>query len=70
MKCPKCNGKVEMMVSVIIVAPSEMEGVLSKKNLRSKNARIYAVNWERASYFCVNKECGWTMLPKRIKRKK
>ena len=62
MKCPKCNGKVEMMVDVTILAPSEMENLFSKKNLRDKDVKIYAVNWPRARYFCKSK-CGWMMGP-------
>ena len=65
MKCPKCNSDVEMMVNVTILAPAEMEGQFSKKNLRKKEVKIYAVNWERASYFCRNDKCRWIMSPGR-----
>jgi hypothetical protein len=65
MKCPKCNSDVEMMVNVTVLAPSEMEGQFSKKNLRKKEVKIYAVNWERAAYFCRNDKCRWFMLPGR-----
>lgn len=59
MKCPKCNGNVEMMVDVTILAPSEMEGQFSKQNLRKKEVKLYAVNWSKAKYFCKNSKCQW-----------
>jgi hypothetical protein len=61
MKCPKCNGDVEIMVNVIMLIPGEMEGRLSKTNLRKKEVKLYAANWEQASYFCKNDKCRWRM---------
>lgn len=62
MECPKCGGSVEMMVDLTILAPSEMESDFTKKNLRKKGVKLYAVNWSRASYFCRNNNCRWGMI--------
>jgi hypothetical protein len=60
MRCPKCNGKVEMMVDVTMIIPAELESQLTKTNLRRKDVRIYAANWSKASYFCLNENCRWS----------
>ena len=52
MNCPECGSPVKMMVSVIILIPSEMESQLSKRNLRKKEVQVYAADWSRATYFC------------------
>jgi len=57
MKCPKCKGDVEMMVNVTLFIPAEMESLLSKTNLRKKEVKLYAADWDRAKYFC--KDCRW-----------
>lgn len=64
MKCPECGSPTEMMVSVTMLIPSEMEGVLSKTNIRNKEVKVYAVSWDRAAYFCKNKKCRWQLTPK------
>jgi hypothetical protein len=61
MNCPKCGSYVEMMVQVTMLIPAEFESLLSKKNLRDKRVKLYAANWERASYFCRNNACRWQM---------
>lgn len=63
MNCPKCGGNVEMMVDLTILCPAEMESHFSKKNLRKKEVKLYAANWGRASYFCMNKDCRWQLTP-------
>ena len=69
MKCPRCGSDVEMMVNLTILCPAEMEGEFSKKNLRKKEVKLYAANWERASFFCKNKKCRWLMMaPQPIER--
>jgi hypothetical protein len=66
MRCPKCHcDNIQMMVDVTILAPSEMEGQITKKNINSKKVKLYAANWPRASYFCQTENCGWCMLPDR-----
>ena len=63
MKCPTCDGDVEMMVDVTMLIPAEMESNLTKMSLRDKRVSLYAANWGRASYFCRNSDCGWVMRP-------
>jgi hypothetical protein len=63
MKCPECGSDVEMMVDVTMLIPAELEGNLTKRNLRKKGVVIYAANWSRASYFCKN--CRWNYNNKR-----
>ena len=64
MKCPKCNGDVEMMVNVTMLIPAELESRLSKTSLRRKDVKLYAANWDRASYFCRDEKCRWQMTPR------
>lgn len=63
MKCPKCNGDLEMMVDVTMLIPAELESKLSKTSLRRADVKIYAANWGRASYFCKTEGCRWQMTP-------
>jgi hypothetical protein len=57
MECPKCNASTEMRVQVTLIFPSEFESQLTKKLISSRQVKIYAVDWDAASYLC--KSCGW-----------
>lgn len=47
-----------MMVQAIISAPSDLEGNLSKRNLRRKDVYIIGVLWETADFICTNTKCN------------
>ena len=68
MKCPDCDGKVEMIVNVTMLIPAELEGQLSKANLRRKDVKLYGASWDKAAYFCKNNKCRWRFKPIIIRR--
>jgi len=68
MKCPKCNGDVEMMVDVTLLIPAELESRLTKTNWRRKDVKLYAANWDGASCFCRDDKCRWRMTPQHHRR--
>jgi len=51
-----------MMVDITIVLPAKYQSQLTKKVLYSKECEVWGANWERASYFCKNPECGHNRL--------
>lgn len=58
MNCPKCGKLLRMQVSLFLDMPSDLQGQLSKKALRTKAVQILGAGWPSAYYYC---SCGWVL---------
>ena len=59
--CPKCAKKtLRVGVSLFLDIPANMQGELSKKNLRSNQVRVTGAGWDRAYFYCENHKCGYS----------
>lgn len=68
MPCPKCGGPLEIMVDVTMLIPENMENNITKHQLRRRDVKLYAAGWPKASYFCLNTDCRWSMSNRRSKK--
>jgi hypothetical protein len=51
-KCPKCNGEMELNVSIRIRLPGRYAHLISKGVIRKKECQITAAFWEEATLTC------------------
>jgi hypothetical protein len=58
MTCKKCGSKkVRMMGQVILSAPIDFYGNLSKTNLKKKEVYLLGAIWETFDFICCNPKC-------------
>ena len=58
-KCPECGSEnINQLVYVMVECPAGWKEI-RKTRIRSKQARILAVDWGSATFACPDCGCAW-----------